>query len=179
MKAFLDNRVIVTTGDITKEEVDAIVNAANSSLLGGGGVDGAIHRAGGIKILEECKKIRQTLYPEGLPAGMAIATSGGNLKAKYVIHTVGPIWYGGKNNEDQTLRNAYINSIKEAERLGVKTMAFPAISTGVYGFPKDRAAKIVSNVLKEYFNTKPKIELIKLIFFSEEDYKIFIENSVF
>ncbi|MCX7821537.1 MAG: O-acetyl-ADP-ribose deacetylase [Brevinematales bacterium] len=179
MKIYLNGKIIACVGDITLEDVDAIVNAANSSLLGGGGVDGAIHRVGGIKILEECKKIRQTVYPDGLPTGQAVVTTGGNLKAKYVIHTVGPIWYGGKKNEDQLLANAYLNSIKEAENLGVKKIAFPAISTGVYGFPKDRAARIVSNVLREYFKGEHKVELIKLVFFNEEDYDIFIKNAEF
>ena len=178
MKTFLSNRVIVDIGDITKEDVEAIVNAANSSLMGGGGVDGAIHKAGGEQILEECKRIRETLYPSGLPTGKAVATTGGRLKAKYVIHTVGPIWHGGKNNEEELLKDAYLNSLKEAERLNLKTIAFPAISTGVYGFPKERAAKIVSKILNEYFSSnKTGISLVKLIFFNEEDYKIFLENS--
>ncbi|MCX7727072.1 MAG: macro domain-containing protein, partial [Chitinispirillaceae bacterium] len=130
MKTFLSGKVVVDVGDITKENVDAIVNAANSSLMGGGGVDGAIHRVGGPDILQECKKIRETFYPNGLPVGKAVATTGGNLKAKYVIHTVGPVWNGGKNNEDKLLQDAYLNSLKEAEKLNIKSIAFPAISTG-------------------------------------------------
>lgn len=177
MKSLLFGKVVLDVGDITKESVDAIVNAANSSLMGGGGVDGAIHRAGGIEILNECRKIRETLYPSGLPTGKAVATTGGKLKAKYVIHTVGPVWYGGKNNEDDLLENAYINSLKEAEKLNIKSIAFPAISTGVYGFPKDRAAKIVSKVLKNYFTNGARLELVKLIFFNKEDCDIFIKNS--
>ncbi len=177
MKTFLSGKVVVDIGDITKEDVDAIVNAANSSLMGGGGVDGAIHRAGGPQILEECKKIRETLYPSGLPTGKAVATKGGRLKARYVIHTVGPVWHGGKSNERELLKETYLNSLTEAEKLNLKTIAFPAISTGVYGFPKDEAAKIVSSVLKEYFSSGGKLSYIKLIFFSEEDYKIFIKNS--
>ncbi|MGC8765101.1 MAG: O-acetyl-ADP-ribose deacetylase [Brevinematia bacterium] len=177
MKAFLSGKVIALIGDITKEDVDAIVNAANSSLMGGGGVDGAIHRAGGPEILEECKRIRQTVYPAGLPTGKAVATKGGWLKAKYVIHTVGPVWHGGKNNEEKLLEDAYVNSLKEAERLNLNTIAFPAISTGVYGFPRDKTAKIVSKVLKNYFASQSKLSLVKLVFFSEEDYKIFLENS--
>lgn len=179
MKEYLDGKVIALIGDITKEEVDAIVNAANSSLLGGGGVDGAIHRAGGPEILRECSKIRQTLYPQGLPTGEAVSTTAGKLKAKYVIHTVGPIWHGGNQNEDELLANAYRNSLKEAEKLDVKTIAFPAISTGVYGFPPDRAAKIVSRTLKEYFEKPHKIKLVRLIFYSYKDYEIFISNAEF
>ncbi len=177
MKIYFNGKVVVCTGDITKEETDAIVNAANSSLMGGGGVDGAIHRAGGPEILEECKKIRAKFYPEGLPTGYAVATKAGRLKCQYVIHTVGPIWHGGRNNEDNLLKNAYLNSIKEAEKLGLKTISFPAISTGVYGFPKERAAIIVSEVLKEYFSGSPKLELIKLVFYSDGDYQIFIKNA--
>ena len=176
MKSFFDNRIIVKVGDITLENTDAIVNAANSSLMGGGGVDGAIHRAGGPKILEECKLIRKNKYPSGLPTGEAVSTSGGNLKAKCVIHTVGPIWYGGKNNEEKLLANAYLNSLKEAENLNCKSVAFPSISTGIYGFPKEKAAKIVSNVLRDYIKNKNKIEKIVLVFFSESDYKIFLDN---
>lgn len=179
MKQYLNGKVVATIGDITKEEVDAIVNAANSTLLGGGGVDGAIHRAGGPEILKECKKIRETLYPDGLPVGEAVATKAGNLKAKYVIHTVGPIWRGGDRNEDELLASAYRNSLRVAEELGLNTVAFPAISTGVYGFPSERAAKIVSRVLKEYFSKTPKLSLVKLVFFTSRDYDIFVSNAEF
>ena len=127
-------------GDITKITVDAIVNAANSSLLGGGGVDGAIHRAGGIAILNECKRIvnRQG----GCDTGGAVITTAGNLPAKYVIHAVGPVWYGGRNNEVQKLTDCYQNSLKLAEENDCRSIAFPGISTGVYHFPKEAAAKI-------------------------------------
>jgi len=179
LKQYLNGKVVATIGDITKEEVDAIVNAANSTLLGGGGVDGAIHRAGGPEILKECKKIRETLYPDGLPVGEAVATKAGNLKAKYVIHTVGPIWRGGDRNEDELLALAYRNSLRVAEELGLNTVAFPAISTGVYGFPPERAAKIVSRVLKEYFSKTPKLSLVKLVFFTSRDYDIFVSNAEF
>jgi O-acetyl-ADP-ribose deacetylase (regulator of RNase III) len=179
LKQYLNGKVVATIGDITKEEVDAIVNAANSTLLGGGGVDGAIHRAGGPEILKECKKIRETLYPDGLPVGEAVATKAGNLKAKYVIHTVGPIWRGGDRNEDELLASAYRNSLRVAEELGLNTVAFPAISTGVYGFPPERAAKIVSRVLKEYFSKTPKLSLVKLVFFTSRDYDIFVSNAEF
>lgn len=127
-------------GDITKLEVDAIVNAANSSLLGGGGVDGAIHRAGGPKILEECMQIRNK--QGGCPTGEAVITGAGNLKAKYVIHTVGPVWQGGGKQEDQLLAKAYANSLKIAIEKSLQTIAFPAISTGVYRFPKKEPLKL-------------------------------------
>ena len=122
-------------GDITDVEADAIVNAANSSLMGGGGVDGAIHRKGGSKILEECRRIRATEWPDGLPTGKAVITSGGNLKAKHVIHTVGPVWLGGFHVEAELLKQAYKNSLRLAVAKGLKTIAFPSISTGAYGYP--------------------------------------------
>ena len=175
MKTYLNGALVVTTGDITTMEVDAIVNAANSSLLGGGGVDGAIHRAGGSAILEECKKIRQTQYPGGLPPGEAVATRAGRLKAKYVIHTVGPVWHGGTEGEDTLLQNAYRNSLKLAESLGVKTIAFPAISTGVYGFPKDRSAKLVAAAMKEYLPASSFLRTVYLVFFSSSDADLFTQ----
>lgn len=173
-KEILGGLVVVKVGDITEEEVDAIVNAANSSLMGGGGVDGAIHRKGGPSILEECKKIRQTVYPNGLPTGKAVSTNAGNLKAKYVIHTVGPVWYGGNSNEEKLLEDAYINSIKLAEELNCQTIAFPSISTGAYRYPKEEAAKVVYRVLKDY-SKNPKLKQIRLVFFSQSDFEIFMK----
>jgi len=174
MRTFLDNRLVVDTGDITRLAIDAIVNAANSSLMGGGGVDGAIHRAGGPAILAECKKIREELWPSGLPTGKAVITKAGNLPAKWVIHTAGPVWHGGSNNEEALLADAYNNSISLAEEKGLETLAFPAISTGVYGFPADRAAGIVSSLVKKYFAGKPKLKEIRLVFFSAKDMETFI-----
>jgi O-acetyl-ADP-ribose deacetylase (regulator of RNase III) len=158
-------------GDITKLKVDAIVNAANSSLLGGGGVDGAIHRAGGPKILEECMVIREK--QGGCKTGEAVITTGGNLPAKYVIHTVGPVWYGGKNNEDELLANAYKNSLRLATEYEIKSIAFPNISTGVYGFPKQRAAEIAVNAVKDFFNLTTLIKEVFFVCFDEENYKIY------
>jgi O-acetyl-ADP-ribose deacetylase (regulator of RNase III) len=158
-------------GDITKIKVDAIVNAANSSLLGGGGVDGAIHRAGGPKILEECKIIREK--QGGCKTGEAVITTGGNLPAKYVIHTVGPVWYGGKNNEDELLANAYKNSLRLSTEYEIKSIAFPNISTGVYGFPKQRAAEIAVNAVKEFSKLTTLIKEIFFVCFDDENYKIY------
>jgi O-acetyl-ADP-ribose deacetylase (regulator of RNase III) len=167
------DRISLIKGDITKLEVDAIVNAANSSLLGGGGVDGAIHRAGGSQILEECIAIRKK--QGGCRTGEAVITSGGLLKAKYVIHTVGPVWNGGSNDEDRLLANCYINSLKLAEENGIKTIAFPNISTGVYRFPKDRAARIAVKTVKDYLDENESIEKVIFVCFDEENYKLYSE----
>ena len=177
MKKFLNGKVEVVIGDITKESVEAIVNAANSSLMGGGGVDGAIHRAGGPAIKEECKKIREEQYPDGLPTGKAVITSGGRLEPK-IIHTVGPI-YSQSSDPNEELADCYKNSLKVAVENNCKTVAFPAISTGVYGFPKDQAAKIVSNTLKESLNNFPNIQKVRLVFFSKGDAEIFLNNCQF
>lgn len=159
-------------GDITTLEVDAIVNAANSSLLGGGGVDGAIHRAGGPKILEECMLIRNR--QGGCRTGEAVITSAGRLKAKYVIHTVGPVWQGGMKNEDELLRNAYRNSLTLAEENNIHTIAFPNISTGIYGFPKQKAAEIAVNEVKLFNGGNTPIEVI-FCCFDSENYDIYSE----
>ena len=172
----LEGRVLVETGDITRKAVDAIVNAANSSLRGGGGVDGAIHRAGGAVINAECRELRRTHFPNGLPTGEAAATGAGNLPARYVIHTVGPVWSGGKKQEEEKLAAAYRNSLLTAAELGVKTIAFPAISTGIYGFPPEKAAGIVYRVLREFTENSGVPQTIYLIFFSEQDYTCFMKN---
>jgi O-acetyl-ADP-ribose deacetylase len=158
-------------GDITKLEVDAIVNAANTSLLGGGGVDGAIHRAGGKAILEECQKIRSK--QGGCPVGEAVITTGGNLPAKFVIHTVGPVWNGGGNGEEALLAAAYSNSLKLAVEHGVRTLAFPNISTGVYRFPKDRAAKIAIDTVSKFMSGTDAIEKIIFVCFDAENYELY------
>lgn len=175
-KELLHGRVVVTTGDITVMQVDAIVNAANSSLLGGGGVDGAIHRKGGAAILEECRALRSSRYGKGLPTGEAVSTTAGNLPSRYVIHTVGPVWNGGSKGEEELLANAYRNSLEEAVRLKAGTLAFPAISTGIYGFPREKAAAIVYGVLKEFTQNQNLPEKIYLVFFSGSDYDCFLKN---
>jgi len=149
-----DGRYRVAIGDITTLACDAIVNAANSSLLGGGGVDGAIHRAGGPAILAECRALRAGPLPDGLPPGHAVATSAGHLPATRVIHTVGPIWYGGSHGEDATLASCYRECLALASRENLASIAFPAISTGVYGFPKERAARIAWSAVREYIEAR-------------------------
>ncbi len=160
----------VIQGDITKLDVDAIVNAANSSLLGGGGVDGAIHRAGGPAILEECKQIRNR--QGGCKTGEAVITTGGNLKARHVIHTVGPVWNGGSNREPELLANAYRNSLELAVEKNCATIAFPNISTGIYGYPKNDAAMVAVNTVKEFLQTQPGLQ-VTFCCFDEENYRIY------
>lgn len=176
MEYLLDRRLIVRKGDVTEMKVDAVVNAANSSLMGGGGVDGAIHKKGGSAILDECKEIRQHRYPDGLPTGKAVITSGGKLPASHVIHTVGPVWQGGNENEHELLKQAYVNSLKLAAETGVNTIAFPAISTGVYGFPREIAASIAFKAIKNHFKNSSLPREIYLVFFSSEDYTIFLDS---
>ncbi|HPS64374.1 MAG TPA: O-acetyl-ADP-ribose deacetylase [Ignavibacteria bacterium] len=164
------NKIEVIRGDITKIAVDAIVNAANSSLMGGGGVDGAIHRAGGKEILEECIKIVER---QGrCAAGNAVITTGGNLPAKFVIHTVGPVWHGGKSGEAEKLALCYRNSLTIAEENNCRTVAFPNISTGVYGYPKEAAAKIAVNTVMEFLSHSDKIEKVIFVCFDEENYNM-------
>ncbi len=157
-------RLIAHHGDITKLEVDAIVNAANRTLLGGGGVDGAIHRAAGPQLLEECRKLN------GCRTGEAKITKGYNLPAKFVIHTVGPVWHGGESNEDELLANCYRNSLRIANEYNLKSIAFPAISTGVYGFPFQRAANIAFNTVKSFEKENSSLEDVYFVCFSKEDY---------
>ena len=160
--------IIIKVADITKENVCTIVNAANSSLMGGGGVDGAIHRAGGFKILEACRAIRKNKYPNGLPTGEAVATTAGDMDAKYVIHTVGPIYSQCGTQCKELLESCYINSLKTAQELGCKSIAFPAISTGIYGYPKEEAATIAYNAVKTFLEAPYEIE-VRFIFHTHDD----------
>ncbi len=139
--------IVLVLGDITEQRVDAIVNAANSSLMGGGGVDGAIHRRGGPAILADCREIRRTLFPEGLPTGRAVGTTGGDLPARWVIHTVGPV-YSGSPRDEELLAGCHTESLRVADELGAATVAFPAISTGVYGYPLELAAPVVIRAVR-------------------------------
>lgn len=164
-------KLVLLKGDITKEETDAIVNAANTSLLGGGGVDGAIHRAGGSEILEDCRAIRNRQGKCNV--GEAVISTAGKMKAKYVIHTVGPVWNGGKSDEEQLLYNAYTNSLKLAVENGVESISFPNISTGIYKFPKQKAAQIAINAVKEFTQNESSIKLIHFVCFDDENYTIY------
>ncbi len=162
-------RLTIKQGDITNETTDAIVNAANSGLMGGGGVDGAIHRAGGPAILEECKEI---VARQGrLPAGQAVITTGGNLKAGYVIHTVGPVWHGGDRGEPETLAGAYRESLSLAAEKGLTSVSFPSISTGVYGYPVEKAAGIALKTVKEFLASKKStIQEVVFVLFDSKTY---------
>ena len=164
----------IIRGDITKVEVDAVVNAANKSLMGGGGVDGAIHRAGGPAILEECKKI---VEEQGkCPTGEAVVTTAGNLPAKYVIHTVGPVWNGGNNNEAEKLGNCYRNSLRLALEKSCSSVAFPNISTGVYGFPKKKAAEIAIKTVSGFLTEENAPEKVIFVCFDEENERLMKEE---
>ena len=164
-------------GDITDIDAEAIVNAANSTLMGGGGVDGAIHRKGGPKILEECKRIRATEWPDGLPTGKAVITSGGNLKTKYVIHTVGPVWLGGFHVEAELLKQTYRNSLKLAVAKGIRSIAFPSISTGAYGYPIEDASRIALKSVKDFLEKDERIEKVIFVLFSDRDLEIYMEAA--
>ncbi len=169
----------MVVGDITKQDVDAIVNAANSSLLGGGGVDGAIHRAGGPEILEECREIRRTRFPEGLPTGEAVITTGGRLPALYVIHTVGPVYGEHRGKEAELLANCYHNSLTLAVEKNLASIAFPAISTGIYGYPLDEAAAVSSQTIENFLATDRQLKEVRLVFFQARDAQVFLENQKF
>jgi O-acetyl-ADP-ribose deacetylase (regulator of RNase III) len=169
--------VRLVRGDITAMETDAIVNAANSSLMGGGGVDGAIHRRGGPKILEECKRIRATEWPQGLPTGKAVITSGGNLKAKHVIHTVGPVWRGGNRGEPELLAQAYQNSLRLAMAEGLKSVAFPSISTGAYGYPVEDACHVALKAVKEFLEKEDNLDEVVFVLFSESALEVYSDEA--
>ena len=171
-------RVEVAVGDITQGKTDAIVNAATSTLRGGG-VDGAIHRAGGTQILEECRRIRETDYPKGLPTGEAVMTAGGNLPARFVIHTVGPVYRQNQARDAALLNACYQNSLRLAAENNLETTAFPLISTGVFGYPKPAAAQISSLAIKEFLSQDNTIKKVRLVFFSPADAETFIKNNYF
>ena len=168
MEVKINNAILsLVEGDITREETDAIVNAANSRLAGGGGVDGAIHRAGGPSIMQECRKIG------GCPTGKAVITTAGNLKAKYVIHAVGPVFQGGTKGEAALLKSAHVESLKLVSAKKLKSVAFPAISTGVYGYPVDEAAHIALTTIIDYLKKHADIELVRFVLFGLKTYEIF------
>lgn len=179
LQSFLAGRVSVVLGDITRQDVTAIVNAANSTLLGGGGVDGAIHRVGGPEILRECQELRRTVYPQGLPTGLAVITTGGNLLAKYVIHTVGPIYGRQPDREAELLAGCYRNPLLLARQHSISSIAFPSISTGAYGYPKSEAAKVASAAIKNFLAADEQIQEVRLVFFQQRDARVFLEYQEF
>jgi O-acetyl-ADP-ribose deacetylase len=176
---FLDGRVRVVVGDITKQDVEVIVNAANASLMGGGGVDGAIHRAAGPEILEECREIRRTRFPNGLPTGEAVITTGGKLPALYVIHTVGPIYGENEGRDAELLANCYHNSLTLAVEKNLTSIAFPAISTGVFGYPPAEAAEVSSRTIENFLATDRQLKEVRLVFFQPRDAETFLQNQKF
>ena len=178
-QSFLADRVVVVVDDITRQDVTAIVNAANSSLLGGGGVDGAIHDAGGPQILVECREIRRTKYPEGLPTGEAVITTGGDLPARFVIHTVGPIYGQHSEREAELLAACYRNSLTLAVQHDVSSIAFPSISTGAFRYPQPEAAAVSSRAIKEFLESDERIEEVRLVFFQERDARVFLQHHEF
>jgi O-acetyl-ADP-ribose deacetylase (regulator of RNase III) len=195
LASFLRGRLIVDLGDITSFKGDAIVNAANSSLMGGGGVDGAIHRAGGPSILAECKVLREgraqrqdnedfqdlqdtrPIYPDGLPAGQAVATNAGNLPVRRVIHTVGPVWHGGNQGEAKLLASCYSSCLAIAAQENLAEVAFPAISTGVYGYPKAEAASIALGAISSHIANNQIPRSVHLVFYNETDAEIFLHAA--
>jgi O-acetyl-ADP-ribose deacetylase (regulator of RNase III) len=171
-----ENFLELLTGDITDETTDAIVNAANSSLLGGGGVDGAIHRAAGPGLLEECKKIRAKRGT--LPTGQAVSTSGANLKAKYVIHTVGPVWNGGESNEPETLASCYRESLRLANELECASISFPSISTGAFGYPVHDAAKVALQAVVEHLQSTPgSVRRVRFVLFDSRSHNAYKQSA--
>ena len=176
----MKEKIFLLQGDITKQKVDAVVNAANSSLMGGGGVDGAIHRAGGPAILEDCRKI---IAKQGsCKTGEAVITTGGSLPAKFVIHAVGPVWNNGKSNEAEKLANCYRNSLQLALENKIESIAFPNISTGIYGYPKKEAATIAIKTVSDLLQQNPSLPKVYFVYFDEENYSIYksiIASNIF
>jgi O-acetyl-ADP-ribose deacetylase (regulator of RNase III) len=172
----LEGRLVTETGDLTQKMAGAVVNAANSSLMGGGGVDGAIHSAGGPEILDACREIRRTRFPGGLPAGEAVITTAGRLPADYVIHTVGPVWHGGLQGEPELLAKAYRSCLSLAAGYGLKTIAFPAVSTGIYGYPGELAARTVYETVASFLGGHSLPETVYLVFYNPRSEKVFLES---
>jgi len=185
LNAILDNaefivgnsKILLVQGDITDLDVETIVNAANSSLMGGGDVDGAIHLKGGPKILEECNRIRVNECPEGWPTGKAVMTSGGSLKAKHVIHTVRPVWRDGVHGEPELLADAYRNSLRLAVSKGLKTIAFPSISTGAYGYPIANASRIALATVIKFLPREDKLDKVVFVLFTKRDLEIYEQRA--
>jgi O-acetyl-ADP-ribose deacetylase (regulator of RNase III) len=175
----MGGRVHVEVCDITRQALDAVVNAANSTLMGGGGVDGAIHRAGGPAILEECREIRRTLYPEGLPTGEAVITTAGLMPARFVIHTVGPVYGHAGGREAELLAACYRNSLALAASKGLAGVAFPAISTGVYGYPREEAAEVASLAVAEFLGGDERVGEVRFVFHTHGDMQVFLRNHKF
>jgi Predicted phosphatase homologous to the C-terminal domain of histone macroH2A1 len=179
LASFLENRVHILVGDITSQNVDAIVNAANSTLLGGGGVDGAIHRRGGPRILEECRILRSRQFPRGLRTGEAVITCAGNLPARRVIHTVGPICRGNAEPDASLLASCYRNSLALAAEYDLRSVAFPAISTGAYGYPREQAAPVVCSAIESFFRQPTRVAEVRLVFYDSTDAQIFLRHHTF
>jgi O-acetyl-ADP-ribose deacetylase len=178
-ETFVGGRVMVAVGDITSHDVDVIVNAANSSLLGGGGVDGAIHRAGGPAILEACRELRRTEYPHGLPTGEAVITTAGNLPAQCVIHTVGPVYGQHDGREPELLAACYRRSLELAARQSLTSIAFPAISTGVFGYPSAEAAAVSSKAILDFLTADETVTEVRLVFFTPDAADTFLKHHKF
>jgi O-acetyl-ADP-ribose deacetylase (regulator of RNase III) len=176
---FLSGRVVALVADITHEDVDVIVNAANSSLLGGGGVDGAIHGAGGPEILEQCREIRRTRFPNGLPTGEAVMTTGGNLRARHVIHTVGPVFGRHGGREAELLAACYKNSLMLCTAHKLTSIAFPAISTGIFAYPRDEAAVVASRTIEEFLRVDSILKVVRLVFYQPSDMQVFVAHQSF
>ncbi len=171
-------RVRLVEGDITDQGVDVVVNAANPSLMGGGGVDGAIHRRGGPRILEECRRIRREEWPGGLPTGKAVMTTGGSLRARYVIHTVGPIWRGGGRGEAELLAEAYANSLEMVASRRLKSVAFPSISTGAYGYPLEEASRVALRAVKGFLEENKDLEEVRFVLLGRDAFEVYGRSAM-
>lgn len=179
LQSFFDGRVTILVGDISQQQVDAVVNAANPTLMGGGGVDGAIHYAGGPQILEECMELRRTRFPKGLPTGEAVITSGGKLAARHVIHTVGPIKGRAGDRDAHLLASCYRNCLSLAVEHDLRTIAFPSISTGAYGYPREEAALVSSEAIASFLSTDRLLKEVRLVFYKTGDANVFLKNHGF